>query len=81
MCVSTINGETNNHMIQEKEPTKNEDIFGMDDSAVILERVLSIVLSAFFISKVKCGLRTAEISADCDSASVQHSNRGQRTCT
>jgi hypothetical protein len=37
MCVSTINGETNNHMIQEKEPTENEDIFAMDDSAVILE--------------------------------------------
>jgi hypothetical protein len=36
MCVSTINGEINNHMIQEKEPTKNEAIFGMDDSAVIL---------------------------------------------
>jgi hypothetical protein len=36
MCVSTINGETNNHMIQEKGPTKNEDIFGTDDSAVIL---------------------------------------------
>ena len=37
MCVSTINGEINNHMIQEKEPTKNEAIFGMDDSAVILK--------------------------------------------
>ena len=37
MCVSTINGEINNHMIQEKEPTKNEAIFGMDDSAVILD--------------------------------------------
>jgi hypothetical protein len=38
MCVSTINGEINNHMIQEKEPTKNEAIFEMDDSAVILNR-------------------------------------------
>jgi hypothetical protein len=37
MCVSTINGEINNHMIQEKEPTRNEAIFGMDDSAVILK--------------------------------------------
>jgi hypothetical protein len=38
MCVSTINGETNNHMIQEEEPTKNEAIFAMDDSAVILSK-------------------------------------------
>jgi len=37
--VSTINGEINNHMIQEKEPTKNEAIFGMDDSAVILSYI------------------------------------------
>jgi len=36
MCVSTINGETHNHTIQEKEPTKQQDIFAMDDSAVIL---------------------------------------------
>jgi hypothetical protein len=36
MCVSTTNGETSNHMIQEKEPTKDEDTFAMDDSAVIL---------------------------------------------
>ena len=36
MCVITINGETNNHTIQEKEAVKNEGIFVMDDSAVIL---------------------------------------------
>ena len=36
MCVSTINGETNNHMSQEKEPAKDKDTFAMDDSAVIL---------------------------------------------
>ena len=38
MCVSTINGETNNHMIQEKEPTRKQAIFAMDDSAVMLRR-------------------------------------------
>jgi len=43
MCVSTINGETNNHTIQEKEPAKNESLFGMDNSAVILSE-----LSHFF---------------------------------
>ena len=37
MCVSTINGETHNHTIQKKEPTKQQDIFAMDDSAVILD--------------------------------------------
>jgi hypothetical protein len=36
MCVSIINGGTDNHTIQEKEATKNEAIFEMDDSAVIL---------------------------------------------
>jgi len=36
MCVSTTNGETNSHMIQEKEPTKNEGIFATGSSAVIL---------------------------------------------
>jgi len=36
MCVSIINGETNNHTIQEKEATKNKAIFAMDNSAVIL---------------------------------------------
>ena len=39
MCVSTINGETHNHTIQEKEPTKQQDIFAMDDSAVILKTI------------------------------------------
>lgn len=43
MCVSTINGETNNHMIQEKEPTRNEAIFAMDDSAVILIYPLVVI--------------------------------------
>ena len=38
MCVSTTNGETSNHMIQEEEPTKDEDTFAMDDSAVILKK-------------------------------------------
>ena len=36
MCVTTINGEIDNHMNQEKEPTRNEAIFAMDDSAVVL---------------------------------------------
>ena len=40
MCVSTINGETHNHTIQEKEPTKQQDIFAMDDSAVILSQLV-----------------------------------------
>ena len=40
MCVSTINGETNNHTIQEKEAIKHEGIFEMDDSAVILETIV-----------------------------------------
>ena len=38
MCVGTINGEISNHTIQEEEPTKDEDIFEMDNSAVILGR-------------------------------------------
>jgi len=41
MCVSIINGETDNHTIQEKEATKNEAIFEMDDStAVLVQREL-----------------------------------------
>jgi hypothetical protein len=36
MCVNIINGETNNHTIQEKEQPKNKRIFAMDNSAVIL---------------------------------------------
>ena len=36
MCVNIINGETNNHMIQEKEQPKNKRIFAMVNSAVIL---------------------------------------------
>ena len=36
--MSIINGETDNHTIQGKEPTKNEGIFEMDDSAVILSQ-------------------------------------------
>lgn len=35
MCVSTINDETNNPMIQEKGPTKNEAMSGMGDSATV----------------------------------------------
>jgi len=42
--VSTINGETNNHTIQEKEPAKDTTIFGMDNSAVILRRSQDVVL-------------------------------------
>ena len=38
MCVGTINGEISNHTIQEEEPTKDEDIFEMDNSAVILSK-------------------------------------------
>ena len=37
MYVSIISGETSNHMIHEKEAAKCEDIFGMDNSAVILK--------------------------------------------
>jgi len=36
MCVNIINGETNNHTIQEKEQPKNKRIFAMDNSAVIV---------------------------------------------
>jgi len=36
MYVSIINGETSNHMIHEKEAAKCEGIFGMANSAVIL---------------------------------------------
>lgn len=36
MCVSIINGETDNHTIQEKEPTRNNGTSEMDNSAVIL---------------------------------------------
>lgn len=43
MCVNIINGETNNHTIQEKEQPKNKRIFAMDNSAVILG---SIVIKA-----------------------------------
>jgi hypothetical protein len=32
-----INGETNNHTIQEKETAKNKAIFAMDNSAVIIK--------------------------------------------
>jgi len=39
MYVNIINGETSNLMIQEKEQTKNNGIFGMADSAVILKTI------------------------------------------
>jgi len=44
MCVSIINGETNNHTIQEKEATKNKAIFAMDNSAVILGRSINLTI-------------------------------------
>ncbi len=46
MCVSIINGETDNHTIQEKEPTRNNSIFAMDNSAVILgiRKIIVILL-------------------------------------
>ena len=51
MCVSTINGETNNHMIQEKEPARKQAIFAMDDSDVILKANIKMgVPFAFFHS-------------------------------
>ena len=42
MCVNIINGETNNHTIQEKEQPKNKRIFAMDNSAVILGNTGSV---------------------------------------
>lgn len=45
MCVNIINGETNNHTIQEKEQPKNKRIFAMDNSAVILSQYHLSLLS------------------------------------
>jgi len=44
MCVNIINGETNNHTIQEKEQPKNKRIFAMDNSAVILSFIVLQVM-------------------------------------
>jgi len=53
MCVNIINGETNNHTIQEKEQPKNKRIFAMDNSAVILKPLSSrsFILCLFLLMK------------------------------